>query len=171
MNIREAQRSDVPALSKLARRTYAETFGDGLTLDELSSVLETTRSEKYFSSVIGADTILVAVEGERLVGYVQISGVRYSVEGAAITERDQAIHAMYVASGHQGRGVGRSLMDAAFKHPRIVGAENVYIDVYEKNARALRFYRGYGFREAGTIDVVIDGKKVGCDLVLVKPSR
>jgi hypothetical protein len=48
MIIREVEERDISALSEVARKTYAETFGDGLTPEQLFSILESTRSEKYF---------------------------------------------------------------------------------------------------------------------------
>ena len=170
MIIREAQLRDMSALSEVAKKTYTETFGDGLTPEQLSSVLESTRSEKYFKSKIDSDTILVALDGSRLVGYIQINDVGYEVEGVKITDKDQAIHSIYVDSDFQGKEIGKSLMDAAFNHPRIRKAANVYIDVYEANTRALTFYKGYGFRTVGKVEVLISGKHIGFDLVMMKPS-
>ncbi len=171
MIIREALPNDIPSLSKLARKTYSETFGEDLTSEQLKSILENTRSEQYFKSVIDKDTILVALVNNSIVGYIQLSNVRYSVKGIRITDQDQAIHSIYVDSGFQGKGVGRSLMDEAFSHPRIKKAENIFIDVYGENTRALNFYTGYGFKTVGKIDVKIDEKIIGFDLVLMKHAE
>ena len=170
MIIREAIEGDIPAISDVARRTYAETFGDGLTTEQLTSVLKSTRSETYFKTAMDRGMILVALDNSQLVGYIQISDVGYRVEGVDVSECDQAIHSIYVDSDHQGRGVGRALMDAAFKHPRIREAEKVFIDVYEENTRALEFYKRYGFKSVGKVDVVIDGQVIGYDLVLMRHS-
>ena len=170
MIIRRVKSSDVPELSAVARKTYSEAFGHTMTPEELESELEATRSEEYFNGIIDTDEILVAVIDGRLAGYIHVCDVRYDPKSIAYTKRDQAIHAIYVHSDYQGKGVGRALMDAAFQSPRITSAENVFIDVFEENTRALNFYHSYGFMDAGHIDVVIDGKKVGHDLVLVKQS-
>ena len=61
-------------------------------------------------------------------------------------------------------------MDAAFNHPRTREVEKVFIDVYEENTRALEFYKGYGFKPVGKVDVVIDGQMIGYDLVLMRRS-
>ena len=170
MIIREVKEGDVSALSELAGKTYAETFGDGLTPEQLSSVMESTRSERYFRSKIDTDTILVALDDGRLVGYIQIGEVGYDVEGVKMTDRDQAIHSLYVHSDFQGKGVGKSLMDAAFAYPRIRKAENVYVDVYKANTRAFNFYYNYGFRAVGKVEVLIEGESIGFDLIMMKPS-
>jgi len=40
-------------------------------------------------------------------------------------------------------------MDAAFESPRLRQAENVYIDVWAENERAISFYLNYGFEIVG----------------------
>lgn len=171
MIIRPVQLADITELSMVARKTYSETFGHTMTQKELEEELEATRSEKYFTQIIDTDEILVAVIDDKLAGYIQICDVRYNPKSIEYTERDQAIHAIYVHSDYQGKGVGRALMDAAFEHPRIKSSENIFIDVFEENTRAVYFYHNYGFKDEGHIDVIIDGKKVGYDLVLKRSSK
>ncbi|MEM1027228.1 MAG: N-acetyltransferase [Planctomycetota bacterium] len=171
MKIREWRTSDIPALARLAAKTYAETFGHSLTPEQLSAQLEETRSEAYFTSVMARDTVLVATVNGQLIGYIQLGDVGTNVRGVTPGPNDQAVHALYVHADHQGRGVGRALMDAAFAHPRLRACDHVFIDVWEENQRALSFYQRYGFAAVGTCDVTANGKVIGQDLVLRRPSR
>ncbi|MEM8782601.1 MAG: N-acetyltransferase [Planctomycetota bacterium] len=171
MKIREWRQSDVPAQAQLAAKTYAETFGHSLTNEELSAQIEETRSETYFRSLMGRDTVLVATLDDQLVGYIQLGDVGTNLQGVEPGPNDQAVQALYVDADHQGRGIGRSLMDAAFAHPRLRESDHVFIDVWGENKRALAFYQDYGFEAVGTRDVTADGKVIGQDLVLMRPSR
>lgn len=81
------------------------------------------------------------------------------------------MNAVYIHSDYQGQGIGRALMDAAFDHPRFAQAENIFIDVWEENTRALEFYLKYGFDTVGTCDVTVEGTVVGSDLVLMRSAR
>jgi hypothetical protein len=74
MVIRPARAEDVPTLSALARRTWADAFGEPLGADEPAAELEETRSESYFTSALQRDTVLVAESDGELVGYVQFHG-------------------------------------------------------------------------------------------------
>ena len=141
-----------------------------MTPDQLAAELESTRSEKYFNSIMDTDEILVAILEDRLAGYIKICDVRYDSKDINYTDNDQAIHAIYVHSDFQGQGIGLALMDAAFQCPRVIASENVFIDVFEKNERAVNFYHKYGFKDVGHIDVMIDGERVGYDLVLMRPA-
>src|SRR5438045_3621152 len=99
MIIREVEPADIAALSALARNTYTETFGHTFTPSDLALYLENTRPEAYFRRVIVDDTILVAVEGAAIIGYVQICNVTLLVEAAAAN--DQQLNALYVRADYQ----------------------------------------------------------------------
>lgn len=169
MIVRPLIPEDLAALSDLAKKIYSETFGHSLTASDLALQLEKTRSEACFRSAMDSDTILIAVDEGVLAGYVHICDVKLSIQTA--TEEDGQINALYVDSAFQGRGVGKMLMDAALKHPRLQAAENIYLDVWEENVRALEFYKRHGFEISGTCDVIIDNRIIGNDLVMVRRTR
>lgn len=62
------------------------------------------------------------------------------------TERDQELKKLYVLSDHQGRGIGKSLLDATLNTPRLRHAKNIYLDVWYKNKGARKLYESYGFK-------------------------
>lgn len=64
--------------------------------------------------------------GGELKGFISLSGNR--------------VEALFVGPGHQGRGIGRALLEYA-KGLRSV----LTLDVYEQNRQALRFYERNGF--------------------------
>lgn len=165
MIIRPVQADDIAALSSLASRTYAETFGASMSVEDLAAQLKATRSEDYFRNALREDTIIVAVIDRAIVGYVQLSDVRIPIDGAE--PLDQELFGLYVRSDLQRRGIGRALMDAALAHDRFKRARNVWLDVWDENARAIALYTRYGFAPAGRRDFVVDGRVVGSDLVMV----
>lgn len=166
MQIRGVQEHEISALSALASRTYAAAFGASMSAEDLAAQLKATRSEEYFREVLASDTILVAVLDGAIVGYVQLSEVRIPIGG--VTAADQELAALYVASAHQEQGIGSSLLKAALEHERFVRAPRIYLDVWEKNTRAIALYTKYGFRQAGRRDFVVDGRVLGSDLVMVR---
>lgn len=162
--IRAAESVDVPALSALARRTWADAFGSSLSPDQLSTELDETRSEDYFRAALRADTILVAELDGKLVGYVQFGDV--TIPEVDAQPGDRGLHRVYVETELQGRGIGRALTEAALAHPRLEGAERIYLTVWEENEPARRLYESLGFRTVGTTRFTLAGEAVE-DLVLV----
>lgn len=165
VSIRPVEAREIEALSALASRSYADAFGASMSAGDLAAQLAATRSVAYFRRALQTDAILVAVLDGGLVGYVQISDVRIPIDGAG--PEDQELFALYVDVARQGHGIGKALMEAAFRHERFARARHIYLDVWDENARAIALYTRFGFKPAGRRDVVIDGRVVGSDLVMV----
>jgi predicted N-acetyltransferase YhbS len=132
--VRQAGPEDLAALSQLARATFREAFGHSFDASDLALLLEETRSEAYFRKTLHTDTVLVALDESTIVGYVQLSNLTIRVESA--TDSDQQLSALYVDLDHQGKGIGKLLMEAALTHPRLREARNIYVDVWEENVKA-----------------------------------
>jgi ribosomal protein S18 acetylase RimI-like enzyme len=165
LTIRTAEEADTAAISALARRTWADAFGDSLSPEELAIELEQTRSEEYFRTALDVDTILVAELGAELVGYVQFGDV--TIPGVDVQPGDRGLRRVYVERDLQGRGIGRGLMDAALAHPRLRAGDRIYLAVWEKNTNAIRLYESLGFRTVGTTRFTIGSAEVVEDLVMV----
>jgi ribosomal protein S18 acetylase RimI-like enzyme len=163
--IRPATLNDVPALSQLAKEAWADAFGGPLSAEDLAAELETSRSEAYFINALRETTILVAEEEDELLGYVQFGAVK--IPEVDVRPGDMGFHRLYVRTAVHGRGLGRTLMSAALAHPRLASANRTFLTVWEKNARAMHLYEGFGFKTVGTTRVTIAGKDIGEDLVMV----
>jgi diamine N-acetyltransferase len=161
--IRPARPSDVHALSELATRTWSDAFGDGISPEDEAAELEETRSEAYFASALRSKTILVAEEDGALLGYVQFGDV--GIPEVQVQPGDQALQRLYVEAALQGRGLGRRLMEAALRHPRLSEARRIFLQVWGKNDRAVRLYESLGFQKVGTTTFTI-GSEVMEDLVM-----
>jgi ribosomal protein S18 acetylase RimI-like enzyme len=124
-----------------------------VSAEDLAAEVEEKRSERYFRRALVTETILVAEADGALVGYVEFG--------------DRSIHRLYVETAHQGRGIGRELVQAALSHPRLRAAPRVSLEVWDQNARAIALYESLGFRTVGTTPVTIGRTEVGEDLVMV----
>lgn len=168
MIIRPVEAGEIAELSVMASGVYAKTFGASMTPADLEAQLRTTRSEAYFRDAVLRDTILVAVTGGAIAGYVQLGDVRLTIEGATLA--DQELFALYVRSDLQGQGVGKALLDAAFAQERFAKARNIYLDVWDENARAVALYTRYGFGAVGRRDFVVGARTIGSDVVMMRPA-
>jgi len=165
MKIRNATFKDIKELSDLASRTYSETFGYTMTADELKKVLSKTRSKKYFASVLNRDSLFIAEENDRLIGYIQFGKVEISSVKA--TGQDRELKRIYIDKSYQGKGVGKKLMNAMLESPDMKNANNIYLDVWAKNKKAIGLYLKYGFKIIGETDFTAGGQVVGKDIVMM----
>ena len=88
------------------------------------------------------ENTLVAKDKEKVVGF--------AVYGSSRDEdlvNAGEIVAIYVLSDYYGRKIGYRLMNEAFS--RLSEYNTVFLWVFEKNERAIRFYQKYGFEFDG----------------------
>jgi len=83
----------------------------------------------------------VALDGDLVCGYVDTS---YEPWNRRLTIAD-----IEVARPYQGRGIGRALMDRAVGWARECGAGQVWLEVTNLNAPAVRAYQRMGFTLCG----------------------
>jgi len=168
LTIHRAVPSDAAWLAELAERTFRETYAEHNTVEDM---------ESYVAAHFGVDRqaaelrdvgklTLVAEDDGQAAGYVQLASgeVPASVAGAAPME----VTRFYVERPWHGRGVAQHLMAAARAAAAAEGARTLWLGVWERNERAIAFYRKCGFRDAGT-QVFTLGRDRQRDLVLERP--
>ena len=112
------------------------------------------------------ETFVAATEGGRLIGFVQLLAGEAppSVRGPAPIE----LLRLYVARHYHGRGVAQALMAAALEAAADQGAQTVWLGDWERNPRAIAFYRKCGFEDVGS-QVFILGTDRQTDRVMARP--
>jgi diamine N-acetyltransferase len=147
--IRKANRSDAALLSRLAESTFRETFGVANTPQNMDLHCRGSYSEKLQAGEIASENMvtLLAEHGQDLVGFAQIhwSEAPSFVQGTSPGE----IQRLYVASNWHGKGVAQALMVACLDEMRARGADVIWLGVWERNPRAIAFYKKFGFIECG----------------------
>ena len=169
LRIRPARPSDVPALAALAKRTWSGAFGDGVSRDGERAELEEGRSERYFAAALREKTILVAESDQVLVGYVQFGDV--DIPEVEVRPGDQEFQRLYVETTLHGQGVGRRLTQAALMHPQLAEARRIFLQVWEKNERALRLYESFGFQRIGITRFTVGAEAMEDAVMLLEKTE
>ncbi|MBS4043796.1 MAG: GNAT family N-acetyltransferase [Chitinophagaceae bacterium] len=137
---------DVIQLQQISRITFSETFAEHnteedlnkylqeqLSLNKLVEELNNNYSEFYFAS-----------ENERVIGYLKLNWEKAQTE--LIDEAAFEIERIYILKEYFGKGLGQFLLD----HAIIIGKAHqptfIWLGVWEKNSRAIRFYEKNGFK-------------------------
>lgn len=164
MVIRQTTQNDARALSELAQETYADAFGATMSVEDLRAHLQKNLSVENVARILDADTILVAERDARLLGFVQFGKCDY-VE--ANPETDYELRRLYILREFQNQNIGAQLMEAALNHPRMKSAPRIFLDVWEHNHGAQRFYQRYGFQVIGERKFEVEsGAETDADLVM-----
>jgi ribosomal protein S18 acetylase RimI-like enzyme len=100
---------------------------------------------RRFRQRSGLETHIVALEGGRLIGHVNVQRERHPVT------HHVASLSIAVAADARGRGVGRRLMEEAIVWSKRVGIEKLVLSVYPHNEAAISLYRSFGFVDEGRL--------------------
>jgi len=104
------------------------------------------------------DGMLVAEEGGEIVGYVAVGRATRLESNRHVAD----IRGLAVAPDHQGRGLGRALVQAALDAARERGARKVTLRVLAPNTAARALYESCGFVVEGVRrdEFFLDGRYV-----------
>jgi diamine N-acetyltransferase len=157
-------------LAAIGRQTFHDTFAATNSPADMAAYLDATFGpEKQLAELQQPDTVfLLARMQQQLVGYAKLllHSQLGQVPGKAPEERLE-IERLYVLDEWIGTGLGASLMRRAIEEARQQKCRAVVLGVWEKNTRALEFYKRFGFRAAGEHEFVL-GTDVQNDLILRK---
>jgi ribosomal protein S18 acetylase RimI-like enzyme len=95
-------------------------------------------SQQALDAYIDAGRVLVAIDGDRVVGHLQITDTGEPGEAE--------VKNMAIGPAHQRRGIGRDLMTAAIALAREEGRSTLVVATAAADSGNLRFYQRLGFR-------------------------
>jgi diamine N-acetyltransferase len=166
--IRTATTEDADRLAQFARTAFRDTYRDIDDADGIERyVAEHFTPEEVAAQIRDpASTVLLAWQGETLIGYAQVlqSEAPPCVTGPAPVE----LARLYLAQDAIGLGLGARLMLAVQARVRELGGRTVWLGVYDRNQRAIAFYRKFGFVEVGGKEFIFAGQVV-IDPVMAAP--
>lgn len=132
-------------LQKIGKTTFAETFTEHNTKEDLDKYLEESFSNEKLSSELNSphSSFYFAEIDNNVVGYLKINF------GDAQTElkdnKAVEIERIYVLQAYHGKKIGQLLYNKAIEIAKEHKANYVWLGVWEENHRALQFYKKNGF--------------------------
>ena len=146
--VRDARPDEAPLISALAHQTFRETYAAQTRPEDMDAFL----AEAYRPTEI-APTLtdprhrwfVAELEGSA-VGFMHLVGGEHhaSVQG----QNPVLLAEIYLKASHQGVGLGAAMMRKAIDTARSMG-DVLWLGVWEHNARAIEFYRRWGFDQVG----------------------
>ena len=149
IRIRRAVEDDALALSVLAERTFRDAFADSNTTANMQLHCAGSYGQALQLAEIRDSTreTWVAESDTRLVAYVQL---RLEAASPMIPGgRPIEIQRFYVDASHHGAGLAHKLMAHILARAKAAGSAAIWLGVWERNPRALAFYRKWEFNVMG----------------------
>jgi ribosomal protein S18 acetylase RimI-like enzyme len=158
LEIRRATAGDVDALVAVAGQAFREAYEGLDDPADIEDYVATSLTPAYFAPHVGAapSRLFLAHVGGALVGYALVtrSAPPACVTGPAPVE----LARLYLVRAALGQGHGDELMRSSIAAARELGGQTLWLSVYDRNVRAVRFYAKWGFADVGTKDFVFGGQ-------------
>lgn len=166
-NIRIAGSHDAALLTQLGVRTFREAFGRYIPPTDMDSYISATyNSAKQMDELTNPlRTCLIAERKGIAVGYAML----YAHEALLIIAGENSIELerLYLLQDSIGCGLGSVLMGECINESRRCSHKSMWLQVWERNERAIAFYRKMGFEGIGIRSKEL-GKAKGTDLIMAR---
>lgn len=131
-------------------KSWQETY-TGLVDQRFLDELTLEKCEEITSAYPAG--VLVAIDGERVVGFIGIGPCRHAdLSGAG------EVYAIYLLRDYHGRGIGKELMRAGLEE--LKAFSRVAVTVLKNNKKAIRFYECCGFCTDGCEQEILLGSPI-----------
>jgi GNAT superfamily N-acetyltransferase len=170
IRFRLADDADALELSALAERTFRDAFAAVNTAADMQAHCAASYSEAIQRAEIrqpGRET-WVADADDRLVAYAQLrlDAASPMIQGGRPIE----ILRFYVDASRHGGGLAHALMEHVLARAEATGFTTAWLGVWERNSRAIAFYRKWGFEAVGEQTFKL-GNDLQRDLVMSRNVR
>lgn len=113
------------------------------------------------------DCRLVAEQQGRAIAWIALSPVSKRAAYAGVAEVS-----IYVDDKHQGRGIGKALIQRLIQDSEEAGVWSLYCSILPENQASIALLEGHGFRRVGTRERIAQHRGVWRDtLILERRSR
>jgi ribosomal protein S18 acetylase RimI-like enzyme len=149
IQIKRAALEDLALLQAICRKTFFETFASGNTEANMARYAEKNFSIGKMTGELNqaGSEFYFAVLGNRVIGYLKLNVGQAQTDIKEDTALE--IERIYVLAEYHGKGVGKLLLDKALAVAKRERSDYVWLGVWERNPRAIQFYKKNGFVEFG----------------------
>ena len=145
IQIRKVTGKDIDTLQKISKQTFLETFSSDNSEENMRTYLENELSVKKLKTELrdkNAEFYFAELD-QKAIGYLKVN---FGSSQTEIKDKNAIeIERIYVVKEFQGKKVGQLLYNKAMDIAKQKGADYIWLGVWEKNTKAIRFYEKNGF--------------------------
>jgi ribosomal protein S18 acetylase RimI-like enzyme len=145
VEIRRVTVDEIDRLRRIGIQTFTETFSPDNTPENLSRYVEAGFSPEKLGRELNdkGSEFYFALLDKTVIGYLKVNFGHSQTELKA--EHGLEIERIYVLKEFHGKDVGQRLYEKALEISGRIRADYIWLGVWEKNPRAIRFYEKNGF--------------------------
>jgi ribosomal protein S18 acetylase RimI-like enzyme len=148
--MRKAIPEDLGDLLHVARTAFLQAFTAGNKPENVEAYLLEAFTLEQFEKELNepASTFFVAEKEGEIIGYTKVNQVPAQTD--IHDPESLEIARLYVLEEHLGSGLGKKLLETAIDFAKQNQKKYLWLGVWERNARAIRFYEKNGLRIFGS---------------------
>lgn len=161
IHIFKATVADFKTINEIAHKIWPLTYGEILSQEQLTYMLNAFYSDAALQeNIANGHEFLLAKEADTVLGFASFE---HQYENTASTK----IHKIYILPETQGKGIGKSLIDAIAQLAKENNSISLLLNVNRFN-KALTFYQKLGFQIIEEVDIELEFGYLMEDYVMEK---
>ncbi len=138
---------EIEALRNISIQTFTETFTEHNTENNMQLYLKENLSKEKLSQELNDPNsqFYFAILSNQVIGYLKINAGQSQTE--LVNNTSLEIERIYVIKEFHGKHIGDLLLNKAIDIAKHLSLEYIWLGVWEKNTRAISFYKKQGFVE------------------------
>ena len=160
IKIKVAKESDVQVLALLGRITYSESHGHFIEdKNDLISYLTGAFSvEQTTKDVLDSNNLVYIIYYDDLpVGYAKM--VLNANHESVISKNSGLLERIYLLNDFIPMKIGQQFLTFIEQKAKEIQLDTIWLSVYIKNERAIRFYEKNEYRKVGELNFLVSGKE------------
>ncbi|MEA4921237.1 MAG: GNAT family N-acetyltransferase [Clostridiaceae bacterium] len=159
--------NDYQYLCELSEKTYKDTFAVFCSEETMQAYLEEAFCE---TKIIGElsdkhSEFYFAKNDDTVVGYIKVN--EFEAQSDIKDHAALELERIYIFQDYQNQGYGKELLEKAVSIAAQKGKAYVWLGVWEKNEKAIGFYRKNGFEISGE-HIFVMGEERQRDYIMKK---
>ncbi|MCX6138467.1 MAG: GNAT family N-acetyltransferase [Ignavibacteriales bacterium] len=139
ITIRDWKLEDLPAVRQLTWDTWLDTYSSFIPIEDMQAYFDEHYTLQDMEQLLYSQSVRCAV--------AELDGVIVGFGRTQYNEHERRIYlsSLYIHPNHQGKGIGRHLLQAAESRAESLGLDEIWLGVMIQNVDALAWYRKLGF--------------------------
>ncbi len=170
ITFKKCETEDLELLKSISTSTFKAAFESQNDPEDFKNYLNRAFSKKQLMEELKTPdtTFYFACKDNELVGYFKVN--RNKAQSEFQESEGMELERIYVISSYQGQGIGLRMLSFAESIAQQEDKTYLWLGVWEKNPKAIRFYERHGYIKFGTHPYYI-GTDKQTDWLLKKQFR
>lgn len=167
LEFRAVHSSEIPKLTELSKKTFVEAFAHQNKESDMEiyvrKAFDKAKIEKEYHHQ--DTTFYFVLFNQQVIAYLKLN--KGKAQSEYFGKDHMEIERIYVLQKFQGNKIGQYMINKSLEIARLNQLKKVWLGVWEKNTKAIKFYESHGFRPFNHHQFLL-GKDLQTDVLMIR---